>query len=127
MSLKGKKILVVEDDMILQKTYKEWFTEEGADVISAENGKEGLEKLAGANDIDLIILDIMMHEMTGTEMLEVLNKDDRWKSIPVIVLTNLSEDQDEIHRTLKLGAKDYLIKSNTSLKDLTVKIVNILK
>lgn len=119
----NKKILVVEDDQILLKALNMELLSSGFDVYSAENGAEGLRVCEKVKP-DLILLDLLMPKMNGFEFLEGLKK--AKKKIPVIVLSNLSQDEDKAKAT-KLGACDYFIKSSTNLSEITKKIQKILK
>lgn len=108
------KILLVEDDIFMRKIYSDAFKLEGFDITAATNGQEGM--LQVYRDIpDLILLDIMMPEMNGLEMLEKLKYDPKTKDIPVIMLTNLS-GKTEAETALSKGAIQYLIKSENEPK-----------
>ena len=73
------------------------------------------------NTPDAILLDIMMPYMDGMEVLEALQKNEKWKNIPVLMLTNLSE-KENIQKALKFGAKDYLIKSHFTPSEIVTKV-----
>lgn len=103
-------ILLVEDDPLIVKMYQAKFINEGFQVIIAENGVKGLEMALG-NKVDFIVLDIMMPRLSGIDLLEKLRDDPKGKNIPVVVLTNLTEKEEE-EKALKLGAKEYLLKAN---------------
>src|SRR6266403_52521 len=105
-----KKMLLVEDDKIMLRMYTRLFTFGGFEVIAAANGQDGLMR-AREVELDVIILDVMMPEMNGLELLEVLKNDERLKHIPTIMLTNLSM-QHEIDNALATGAHLYLIKND---------------
>lgn len=118
------KILVVEDEEILLTALTEELTSGGYEVEGAENGKVGLEKAASYKP-DLILLDLVMPEMDGMEMLQELKGDEGLREIPVVILTNLS-DYERISEALSLGAMDYLVKANYKLEDLLEKVKNVL-
>jgi len=105
-----KKILLVEDDPLLVKMYTAKFTKEGFQVISAQDGEAGLN-LALKGDVNIIILDVMMPKLSGIDLLTKLRQDPRGKDIPVLMLTNLTQEE-EAQKALSLGAKEYLIKAN---------------
>ena len=87
-----KKIAIIEDDQAISQMYRMKFESEGYQVETAENGKIGLE-LVEKMKPDIILLDIMMPEMTGDEMLKKL-RDEPWgKNIKVLVLTNIGEQE----------------------------------
>jgi len=104
-----KVILVVEDDPVLLKMYTEKFIFEGFKVLNARNGEEAL-KVTLANKVDIILLDIMLPRVSGTDFLEKLRQDPRGKNIPVVALTNLAEETER-QRALELGVKEYLVKA----------------
>jgi len=107
-----KKILLVEDEPLLIDLYSEYFDDsEDFTLNVAVNGKEGLEK--AQDGADLILLDILLPEINGFEVLRKLKQNNSTKEIPVIVFTNLgSEESDKDKQlALSLGAEDYLVKS----------------
>jgi CheY-like chemotaxis protein len=116
-----KKILLVEDDDLIRQGFKDGLSPR-YDVETAVNGKEGLEK---ALDIkpDIVLLDIFMPVMNGLETLSKLRSDPVGKSIPVIMLTNDSDAYDE-KEAVHSEANDYIIKANTSIEQLMVRIEN---
>ncbi|MEI7579702.1 MAG: response regulator [bacterium] len=113
------KILVVEDEKNLLKAMQEMLVKNKYQVVTASNGKEGLAKLSV--DLDLVILDIVMPEMDGMTMFDELRKIPEYQNMPVIVLTNWTSDDAKI-KTQKLGAIDYLIKSDWDISQIIVKI-----
>lgn len=113
-----KRILVIEDGIELQQVYTEVLGEE-FDIDLAATGKTGLEK-AAANLPDLIVLDIMLPEgMNGFDVLEELKRNQKFKKIPVIVMTNLDSEKET---ALKIGADDYIVKANISMQQLEDRI-----
>lgn len=119
----AKKIMILEDDIFVMDIYQTKLLQSGFEVISAENGLEGLKKLKTmeGNMPDLILLDIMMPYMDGLEFLEKMRKEEKIKDIPVILLSNLSQ-REEIDKGIELGAKDYLIKSHFTPSEVLEKI-----
>lgn len=112
---RGKKILIVEDERPLAHALELKFTHEGYNVTIASDGEEGL-KAANATKFDMILLDLIMPQMDGFTFMEQLKK----KS-PVIVLSNLGQDEDR-ERAESLGAIDYFVKSNTPITDIIKKV-----
>lgn len=108
-------VLVIEDDPILLRMYTEKLTSEGLKVLTAQDGETGLE-MALKNKVDVILLDIMLPRISGTDLLEKLRQDERGKTIPVVALTNLA-DPVEKERAIKLGVKKYLVKAMQNPKD----------
>lgn len=105
-----KKVLSIEDDAFLSSLVSGKLIESGFSVISAGTGSDGIAK-AKSEKPHLILLDIMLPDMGGFEILEKLKADPETSTIPVIILSNLG-GRDEIERGVKLGASSYLIKSN---------------
>jgi DNA-binding response OmpR family regulator len=104
------KIAIIEDDQAISQMYRFKFEAVGYTVETAENGKLGLA-LAESMKPDIILLDLMMPEMTGDEMLELLRKTDWGKDIKVIILTNVGEQ--EIPPQIKeLGVSDVILKAD---------------
>ena len=115
-----KSILVVEDELSLQKVLRDKLTREGFSVLEAKDGKEGLET-ALLEHPDLILLDIIMPVMDGMTMLALLRKDDWGKNANVILLTNLSE-AEKVAESHAKGVYDYLVKSDWKLADVVKKV-----
>ncbi len=86
------KIAIIEDDQAISQMYRFKFEAEGYQVETAENGRLGLE-LTQSMMPDIILLDLMMPEMTGDEMLKKLRQTDWGKKIKVIILTNMGEQE----------------------------------
>jgi len=120
-----KTILFIEDESVLQKTFGEVLKQEGYEMISALDGKSGL-RLAKNKRPDLILLDLILPEMHGFEVLKGLKEDKETEGIPVIVLTNLEKIED-IDKALELGATTYLVKAQYSLEEVVEKIKKALE
>ena len=104
------KIAIVEDDLAISQMYRFKFEAEGYEVETAENGKLGLE-LAKEMKPDIILLDIMMPQMNGDEMLAEMRKTSWGKNIKVVILTNKGEQ--EIPPELKeLGVSAVILKAD---------------
>lgn len=116
-----KTILIVDDEKTVAGILKQKLTKEGYNVIVATNGEEGLEKTFSEKP-DLILLDIIMPKMDGLTMLKKLRSDSRGKNIPVIVLTNLTDDPNRTSETREYGTADYLVKANWNINDLMKKV-----
>ena len=120
-----QKILIIEDEATLQKALQEVLTAEGYNTLSALDGLRGLE-MAREENPELILLDIILPKMDGFEVLEALKSEEKTKSIPVIILTNLS-DVSDIQKALDLGATTYLVKADFSLEDVIKKVKETLE
>jgi two-component system cell cycle response regulator len=102
------RILVVDDYVVNRMQLKRSLEQQGHTVALAENGCQALEIL-GAGDFDLVLLDILMPEMDGFEVLARLKSDPARRDLPVIVISAL-DDMDSILRCIEMGATDYLHK-----------------
>ena len=100
------KILVVDDDKEIVQLLEIYVRNEGYEPVSAYNGKDALTKLNTTPDIGLVILDLMMPEMDGMEVIKRIRKD---SSIPILVLSAKTADMDKI-QGLITGADDYVTK-----------------
>jgi len=116
----AKKILLIEDEEILINLLQKKLTNEGYDISVARNGQEGLELIKEIRP-DLILLDIIMPKMGGFEVLEEMQKDQELQNIPVIIISN-SGQPVEIDRAQKLGAKDWLIKTDFDPQEVIDKV-----
>ncbi len=122
-----KKVLVVEDDLTISKALHTMLAKEGLDVVEAENGVTGLAA-AFKERPDLILLDILMPRMDGWGMLkQVREKDDWGKCVPVIILTNLSANEDEqIRHIAELGPSFFMVKADWKLEAVAEKVKEVL-
>ncbi|OGH20634.1 MAG: hypothetical protein A3D74_04230 [Candidatus Levybacteria bacterium RIFCSPHIGHO2_02_FULL_37_13] len=118
------KILIVEDDPLISRMYQQAFTFHNFEVEVSFDGEEGIEKVRKGKPT-IILLDIMMPKMNGLKVLEKLKADPQTKKIPVIVLTNLAEEQDA-EAALSLGAVKYIIKSEYTPKQVVDMVKEIL-
>lgn len=104
------KIAIVEDDQTISQMYRFKFEAEGYKVETAENGKLGLELIESIKP-DMVLLDLMMPEMTGDQVLAIMRKTTWGKDIKVIILTNMGEQ--EIPVSVKtLGVEAVVLKAN---------------
>lgn len=115
-----KTILLVEDDPLLVKMYSTKFTKEGFNVITAQDGEEGL-RVATTTKFDFMILDVMMPKMSGIDMLTKLRSDPKYKEVPVIVLTNLTQKEEAV-KVQSLDVKEYLVKANFTPSEVVAKV-----
>lgn len=114
------KILIVEDELALARVLQMEVEEAGAEVEVAGDGDEALQK-AKSFMPDLILLDLLIPKKDGFEVLREIKADIALKHIPVVVVSNLGQD-DDIKKALKLGAIDYFVKTQHPLKEVIEKI-----
>ncbi|MES2059888.1 MAG: response regulator [Patescibacteria group bacterium] len=121
---KNYKILIVDDDKFLLSMYSMKFSKEGMDVTSIPSPTEALEKLKGGFVPDIIILDIVMPEMDGIELLSNIRKDKLAESAVVIILSNQGQPS-EIDRAKAFGIAGYIVKATTIPSEVLHEVVRI--
>ncbi|MDA1317271.1 MAG: response regulator [bacterium] len=117
------RVLIAEDDTFFQKFYSTELVDLGYEVEIASNGVEALEKMR-AKKPDVLILDIIMPEKDGFEVLEEMSQDTGLKSVPTLVFSTLGQEQD-MKRATDLGAKHFINKSFFDFDILVQKIKEI--
>src|SRR6266850_2054070 len=104
----GKKIiLVIEDDRFLSRIYFTKLTKEGFEVVLATEGEEAMRRLQEKMP-DLILLDLVLPIKSGFEILEEIKQSSRFAKIPVVIFSNLGQ-QEDMERGKRLGAADYFV------------------
>ncbi|WP_338761326.1 response regulator [Bernardetia sp. ABR2-2B] len=106
--LRGKRILIVDDDVRNVFVMTSALENHDADIVEAFNGKEALEALED-EPVDLVLMDIMMPIMNGFETIENIRKQEKWKDLPIIAVTAKALDEDR-RKCLEMGANDYMTK-----------------
>ncbi|MBQ9606510.1 MAG: EAL domain-containing protein [Lachnospiraceae bacterium] len=120
-----KRLVLIIDDEFINRELLGGMLQEEYRILYAINGKEGLEMIReSASTLSIILLDLMMPEMTGYELLEIIKADDALKHIPVIVLT---AEQDAEVRSLKLGASDFIKKPYESPEIIRARIMRTIE
>ena len=119
----NKKILIVEDDEDFSVILQKKFANEGFSIVTAGNGQEAIE-VTEREKPDLILSDVLMPKMDGMTMMKKLREANEWgKSVPIILLTNLSADDDKINKAITENEPAYyLVKANYTISDLVEKI-----
>lgn len=118
------KILIIEDDIVLQKALNEYLSAEGFEVSAAGDGELGVQ-MALEERPSLILLDLVLPKKDGYEVLKDIRGDEDSKHIPIVLLTNLGSISD-VEKALELGATTYLVKADYKLEEITAKIKEIL-
>ena len=118
------RILVIEDERDLQKVLEYNLKQAGYEVLAALTGQDGL-RLAREHRPDLVLLDLMLPDLSGTEVCKSLKSDEKTKDIPVIMCTAKGEEIDRVIG-LELGADDYVVKP-FSVRELLLRIKAVLK
>jgi two-component system alkaline phosphatase synthesis response regulator PhoP len=119
------KLLLIEDDVTLVKMYERKFTSDGYEVAVAYDGEEGLKKATDEKP-DLIILDLMLPKLDGITLFKKLRSQAVTFKTPVLLLTNFDQE-DAVFECFKLGAVDYLLKSDVTPQQVVTKVESLLK
>ena len=115
VSMAKQKIAIVEDDIAIVQMYRMKFETEGFTVVTANDGKAGLQ-LIKIEKPDIVLLDLMMPEMRGDEMLEAMRLTDWGKKIKVLVLTNMGETEAPPSLVVN-GVLGYIVKAEMTPKE----------
>lgn len=119
------KILLVDDDQAILTVFETALKKEGFEVASAQDGKTGLEK-AKTEKPDLILLDQILPDMKGNDLLKTLKQDLITQKIPVAILSNFGQNE-LVQEAINAGAIDYILKYQVGTNDLTEKVKELLK
>ncbi len=121
-----RKILIVDDDSFLLDMYALKFSQNNFEVYTATDGAQAIEKLKIESKFSVILMDIIMPNMDGFEMLERINKDNLAPEALKIVLSNKSE-QSDMDRGKSLGVAGYIVKANSTPGEVIEQVTAILK
>lgn len=121
----SKRILLIEDDPPMVKMYSTKLKMEGFNVEIAHDGEEGLKKITEWSP-ELVVLDLMIPKIGGMDLLEQMRTNARTKNLPVIILSNLSQEQD-IQKAKRLGVKEFIVKANFTPGQVVNKISTLLR
>jgi len=108
-ALRGKKLLVVDDDIRNIFALTSLLELHGMDVVSCETGREAVEKVDEDPGLDVVLMDIMMPEMDGYETLRQIRQNPKHRLLPILALTAKAMKGDR-ERCLQAGASDYIAK-----------------
>ena len=118
-------ILVIEDDSYLSSLATRRLASEGYNVTAAFDGEQGWQSIQ-KHAPDLILLDMIMPGMSGLDVLKKVRAEERYRDVVVIIFSNLGQEQ-EIAEARELGADDFLVKANFTLREVLEKIETMLK
>lgn len=119
------KILIVDDEAAIAQVFQQALQKAGYEVILATTGQEAIAK-AQTEKLDLILLDQILPDMNGNQVLATLKKDDNTKNVPVAIISNFSQ-QDLVDEAMKNGAVEYILKYQISPQDLIEKVQHMLE
>ncbi len=120
------KILIVDDDSFLLDMYALKFSQSNFEVYTAENGIKAIEKLKNSLKPDIILMDIIMPEMDGFEMIAKINEEKLSPNSLKIILSNKSQ-QSDIDQGKVLGVAGYIVKANSTPAEVIEQVLKILK
>jgi two-component system phosphate regulon response regulator PhoB len=121
-----KYILLVDDDPLLAKLYETTLKAANYDVSTVSSGELALSEIDKKRP-DLMLLDIMMPKMSGVDVLKKIKENKKNDDLKVVILTNFGRNTEEAKAVHELGISDYLIKSETSLKELLEKALKVIE
>jgi two-component system, OmpR family, phosphate regulon response regulator PhoB len=125
METTTKTILLVEDDRFLRRACEVSLRQRGFTVLTAADGEEALCAIR-AELPALILLDLLLPKLTGLEVLRTLRSEENTRTVPVLVLSNSSNERD-VQEVRALGVADYLVKANLSLRELGDRVGRLLE
>jgi DNA-binding response OmpR family regulator len=121
----AKTILIIEDDVFLQELEVKKMKKEGYNVQVSANGKEAFDMIDKKVAVDLVLLDLLLPDMDGFDILKKIREAEFYHDTPVIIFSNLSETKD-VERGKKLGASEFMVKANYTLDELAQKIKSLI-
>jgi len=121
------KILIVEDDPMIQEIYQKKFTEAGFEVLLASTGQKVLDLAKEQSDIDVILLDLLMPKLSGFDVTEQLRNPENGynQNIKIIIFSNLSQKEDR-DKAVKLGANGFIAKAEYTPSDLVKEVQRLI-
>lgn len=118
------KVLLIDDDDALASVYSTGLAKEDISVTVAPNGQEGINKLK-AGGFDLVLLDQVLPDISGTEVLKEIKGTEGIKDIPVVILSNFGQEE-LVKQAIDIGAVEYIFKYQVEIDDVAKKIKEIL-
>lgn len=118
-----KSILLIDDEPQAVGVFQSALNASGYSAVVANSGKKAWEMLKSSK-IDAVLLDMMMPDMSGNEFIKMMKQEDQFKEIPIVILTNFG-NEELVKEAVALGAKDYILKYQSSPVDFAEKIKSI--
>lgn len=119
-------VLVVEDDDMLVNMFKHMIRGNGMNIETSPDGTDAIHKMKLIPPPTVILLDLMMPNIDGFQVIEAFKAHWSWKNIPIVVFSNLS-DPESRERALKLGAEEYMVKSECNPDDVIARIQEVIQ
>lgn len=117
------KVLLIEDDTVLQQMYQDRFVQEHFEVAVAGDGGDGLAQMRSFHP-DIVLLDLMLPTTSGFDVLDRVQEDPALQAIPILVLTNIFADGEDLVKNK--GVKAFMLKANTTPDDIVNKVKSLL-
>lgn len=117
---KRRVVFIVEDDLFLVKVYRYELEKEGVEAWTSAGGKEAIT-FFDRDPPNVVLLDLVLPGISGFEVLAAMRKSEKWKDVPVIVLSNLAQPQD-MERAKALGIEEYIVKADVKISDVIQKV-----
>lgn len=114
------RVVIIEDEEILLKVLEEKFTQAGFDINIATDGEQAVPSIIKSKP-DIIVLDLILPRKSGFEVLQELKNDQQLKKVPVVVLSNLGQEED-IKKALQMGAEDYIVKTQHPINEVIERV-----
>ncbi|MEK7635523.1 MAG: response regulator [Patescibacteria group bacterium] len=121
-----KSVLIIEDDFYITRAYSIKLEKEGINVLSVSDGEAAIDFLKKNNSPDLVVLDLMLPKKSGFEVLSEIRANNKWKNVPVIVLSNIGA-QEDVQKIKELGVIEYLVKADIGIDEVIEKIKKYLQ
>lgn len=121
---KKQKVLIIDDDMFLLNMYSIKFIKSGFEVDTAKSGRDALSKIKEGAKPDVVLLDLVMPDMDGLELLENIRKENLLSEATIIILSNQSQPAD-FDRAKSLGVSGYIVKASTIPSEVVTEVVKI--
>ncbi|MFH1187118.1 MAG: response regulator [Candidatus Levyibacteriota bacterium] len=118
------KVLLIDDDESLASIYSTGLKKEGIDISVASSGQSGLNTLKSGN-FDLVLLDQVLPDISGTEVLKEIKNTEKLKDIPVVILSNFGQEE-LVKQAINMGAVEYIFKYQVEIGDVAKKIKSII-
>lgn len=118
------KLLIIEDDTFLKEIEIEKFNKKGFETVTTMTVAE-IEKYLSEKTPDVILLDLMLPDVDGFQILALLKSNEKTKNTPIFIFSNVS-DENEVKKAMDGGAKEFLIKSNYTLDELIEKLSSVI-
>lgn len=119
---KHRNLFIVEDDLFLRKLYRAKFRKLGYEnVVFAENAEDAEALLSGEGVPDVVVVDLLLDDNKGVELLRMVKSSEKLRSVPVIALSGVGQEE-ALKQGILLGANDYLIKTDASLDEVIEKV-----